>query len=101
MQCVVVRMTTAALAVGLVVGLAGRGATPTVSRSDVEAKSADVVQQQVGTRPTVRCPADLRGKVGATLTCTVTLHGSTQPLTVTVTAVSGKTVNFEVSVKPS
>lgn len=97
MQCVVIRLSAVAVAVGMVAGLAGCGATPKVSRSDVESKSADVVQGIANVRPEVSCPGDLQGKVGVTMNCTYTIAGATQQLNIKVTNVSGNTVNFEVA----
>lgn len=95
------RLAMVAIAAGMIVSLAGCGGTPKVSRSDVEAKTADLVAQQSGTgqRPEVSCPGDLEGKVGTTMQCTVA--GTGQSLTLTVTSVAGKTVNFEVAGQPT
>jgi hypothetical protein len=84
----------------LVLAPAGCGA-PTVSSGDVAKAAADVLEKQVGTRPTVQCPHDLEAKVGAHTTCRLTTPGldGTYGVTVTVKSVQGDTAHFDVQVE--
>ncbi|WP_338701165.1 DUF4333 domain-containing protein [Streptomyces sp. Q6] len=92
-----------AVAVGtLLVGCSGSvsvGSTdPKVSKS----KLADTVAEQLAKttgqpEPDITCPEDLEGKVGTTTRCTLTASdGSTLGITVKVSKVEGKNVDFDI-----
>lgn len=70
-----------------------------VAKADVEEQAATELAAQVGRRPAaITCPSDLPARVGATLRCTLHDDGTTFGLTVTVTAVAGTDVKFDVKV---
>ncbi len=77
--------------------------TGSVPQKVVEAQTAKVLAQETGHKadpPKVTCPGDLVGKVGATITCTLTPAGSklVYPVTVTVNSTKGGTAHFAVQV---
>ncbi|HEV7147236.1 MAG TPA: DUF4333 domain-containing protein [Pedococcus sp.] len=74
--------------------------TPLVSQSDLQAQIATQLEKATGEKPAnVSCPAPLEGVVGQTQRCSlVSAAGNTFGLTVTVTSVSGTTVNFDIKV---
>jgi hypothetical protein len=78
----------------------GSSGPPAVPASTVEQKITTALTAKVGQSPkSVACPGSLQGTVGQSMTCTLTANdGSTVPVTVTVTSVSGSTVNFHISV---
>ncbi|MFJ6636088.1 DUF4333 domain-containing protein [Streptomyces sp. NPDC091376] len=48
-------------------------------------------------KPDITCPEELAGKVGATTRCTLTANdGSTLGVSVKVTSVEGKQINFDI-----
>jgi hypothetical protein len=65
-------------------------------------KLADTVSERLAAstgqaRPHITCPDDLVGKVGSTTRCTLTASdGSTLGVTVKVTSVDGKDVEFDI-----
>jgi hypothetical protein len=78
----------AVLAVAVVAGLS---ACSTVAPQDgVE----EQIRTQLGTE-TATCPDDLDGEVAKTMTCSATAGGETFDVTVTVTALEGDTINFD------
>ena len=83
----------------LLLGVAGCGST-SVPKSSLESRVLQDINNQGATSASdpatsVSCPNDLNGKVGATVTCTATLKsGQTHDLKITVTSVSGSTVNI-------
>lgn len=97
--------------VAAVVGFATTGCTfhtsvnQTVSRSTVEQKLADTVENQTGHRPEdVKCPADLAAQIGASLRCVMTDQGRYIGVTVTVTSVdsNGNTrMHFQTDSQPT
>ena len=80
--------------------LAGCGdSTPTVEQSKVEDTISSQLEAKVGTAPDdVSCPDDLEGKKGTTMRCTLTAGDDELGVTVTVTSVEGKQVNFDAEV---
>jgi hypothetical protein len=82
----------------LSLGLAGCGGT--VAADDVATQAEDALEEQVGARPDIVCPADLDAEVGAETRCTLiagddpTEYG----VTVTVTAVDSDGAGFDVEV---
>lgn len=79
---------------------ASAGSSPTVSQSDLEQQVSSKLEQTVGQKPkSVACPGALDGRVGTTERCILTAEdGTTFGLTVSVTSVSGKTINFDIAV---
>lgn len=79
-------------------GLAACGQA-TVPAADVEQQVATQLEAQVGQAPdSVTCPGDLPAQMGAKLECELTAGGDTLPVFVTVTAVNGTDVNFDIEV---
>lgn len=71
--------------------------TPTVKESDVEKTITDQLAKQ-GTEPDkVDCPDDLKGKVGETMKCSITLAGESFDVELKVTSVKDNTVNFDIN----
>ena len=65
---------------------------------DVADAAADALGTELGFRPEVRCPDDLRADVGAETRCTATVDGQTYGATVTVTSVDDDRARFDVQV---
>jgi Domain of unknown function (DUF4333) len=82
--------------------LAGCG-TGVVQAARVAAAAEHSLEKQVGLRPDVTCPRDLRAEVGATTRCTLTAEGldGRYGVTVSVTAVEDGQARFAVRVDPS
>ena len=77
------------------------GETPAVSRHTVETQvAATLARQENQPVPKVVCPADLKGKVGTVMYCSLTAQGSatTYPVKVQVTSISGTQVHFHIEV---
>ncbi|MES9524965.1 DUF4333 domain-containing protein [Streptomyces capoamus] len=90
-----------AVAVGVLLGGCSGSVTvekskPTVSADKLAATVSERLAAQTGRpKPRITCPEDLAGKVGTTTRCTLTAaDGSTLGVTVTVTSVEGKQVDF-------
>jgi len=78
----------------------GGGDVPTVTQSNVESEIADQLAAKAGQRPdAVRCPGDLPGTLGATMTCTLTASGVQRLVDIDVTSVDGLTVHFDIAVR--
>jgi hypothetical protein len=94
------RLLSPAVALVALAALAGCGdSTPTVKQSKLEDKISSQLEAQVGTAPDdVSCPDDLEGKKGTTMRCTLTAGEDKLGVTVTVTSVEGKQVNFDAEV---
>ncbi|MFE1318396.1 DUF4333 domain-containing protein [Kitasatospora phosalacinea] len=77
---------------------AGDAALPKVSADKVGKLAAQrLAQVTKQPEPDVVCPDDLLGKVGTVMRCQLTADdGSTLGVTITVTSVSGKNVNFDI-----
>lgn len=73
---------------------------PTVTASSVEQQITTQLTAKVGQSPkSVTCPGSMQGTVGQSMTCTLTANdGSTVPVVVTVTSVSGINVHLHISV---
>ncbi|EST30878.1 DUF4333 domain-containing protein [Streptomyces niveus] len=95
-------LSATAAGVLLLVGCSGSvgigTSTPEVSKD----KLADTVAERLAattgqTKPDVTCPEALEGKADATTRCTLTAaDGSTLGVTVTVSAVDGDNVDFDI-----
>lgn len=94
------RILTPAIALVALAALAGCGdSTPTVKQSTVEDKISSGLEKEVGAKPDdVTCPDDLEGKVGTEMTCTLTAGSDQLDVSVEVTAVEGKKVDFDFEV---
>jgi uncharacterized protein DUF4333 len=89
------RILATAAVVAALATLAGCGdTTVTVDKADVEEQITSGVEEQTGTRPDVSCPDDLTGEVDEEMRCTATVGADEYGVTVTVTDVDGKDVNF-------
>ncbi|MGZ4658676.1 MAG: DUF4333 domain-containing protein, partial [Blastococcus sp.] len=58
------------------------------------------LQQQIGARPTISCPDDVKAEVGATTRCTLTAGGDTTKygVSIKVTSVKGSDAKFDIKV---
>ncbi|MFF2897444.1 DUF4333 domain-containing protein [Streptomyces sp. NPDC057966] len=104
----IARLTTVAWSLSAVaVGMLLVGCSASVSVGNSEPKlSSDklattVSEKLAGTtgrpKPDITCPEDLVGKVGTTTRCTLTAKdGSTLGVSVKVTSVDGKQINFDI-----
>ncbi|MGW5125555.1 DUF4333 domain-containing protein [Streptomyces sp. NPDC004069] len=87
-----------ALLVGCSASVNIGGSTPKLSKD----KLADTVAEKLAAttgrpKPDITCPENLAGKVGTTTRCTLTAEdGSTLGISVTVTSVEGKQINFDI-----
>lgn len=74
--------------------------TPSLSKAELESRISAQLAKTVGQSPSsVVCPGPLDATVGKTERCTlVSAAGNTFGLTVTVTSVSGATLNFTIAV---
>ncbi len=67
-----------------------------VSKADVESQITAKMTDAAGNKPnSVDCPSDLPAKVGAEINCEMKVKGETVDVNVTVTAVNGKDVKFD------
>lgn len=92
-------LVSTALLVAL--GASAGAVTGVVPKSTVEANSAKVLAQETGQElPKVVCRSGLKAKIGASIHCTVTPHGSTTkyPATVTVRSLHNGVANFHIQV---
>lgn len=72
------------------------GCTATVSETQVEEAIRTNLGPQISAPiDTVDCPEDLKGEVGQTMVCTMTVGGQQVQVEVTVTSIEGSTVNFD------
>jgi hypothetical protein len=83
----------------LLVGLAACG-SGTLSSDEVASKAEDALEQQIGVRPTITCPDDVKAEVGAETRCTLT--GGDDPteygVSIRVTEVDGDNATFDIKV---
>jgi hypothetical protein len=70
----------------------------TVDKHDVAKQISDQLEQQVGRRPDITCPEDLKRDVGATTRCQLQDQGATYGVTVTVTSADGGDVKYDLKV---
>ncbi|MCW2885565.1 MAG: hypothetical protein QOE54_5548 [Streptosporangiaceae bacterium] len=89
-------LVPAALTLALATGCSFSVGDKTVDKSKVEQAISDKLGPQLGGAPkSVSCPGNLKGKAGTTMQCTmVTADGASRKVEVTVTSISGSTVNF-------
>ena len=88
-----------ALGSALLLGAAGCGAG-SLTAGDVATEAEDALEQRVGVRPDVRCPADLPAEVGAETRCILTADGDDAEygVTVRITSVTEGRATFDVQV---
>ncbi|MEV0094779.1 DUF4333 domain-containing protein [Streptomyces sp. NPDC050738] len=105
-----IKSALSALPLGLAVAAAGAllvgcSGSVHVGSSDPKLskdKLADTVATKLASttgqaKPDISCPEDLAGKVGTTTRCTLTASdGSTLGVTVKVSSVEGKQINFDI-----
>lgn len=94
------RILTPAIALVALAALGGCGdSTPTVKQSTLEDKISSGLEKEVGATPDdVSCPDELEGKVGTTMTCTLTAGSDELDVSVKVTSVQDSKVNFDFEV---
>ncbi len=75
------------------------GGEPAVPEQQVEKNARKQLTQTVGQQaPAIDCPGDLAAKVGTTMTCTMEIGGKPYDVAITVSAVQGKDVQYNVKV---
>lgn len=100
-----------AIAVAAAMAVTAIGCSAEVSVGDKYMKQADVQQQAaqalataknlpVSSVPPIKCPGDLKGKVGTTMVCAMEIGSppKTYDVNLKVTSVTGDKVNFDVQV---
>lgn len=86
----------AAAAMSAVLALSACTTSLTVDKATVEEKIQTSLGPQISAPiESVSCPEDLKGEVGATMDCTMTVSGEDHTVRVTVTTVEGTNVNFD------
>lgn len=72
---------------------------PTVVQSSLEAQVSEALTREAGVAPDdISCPADLVGRVGEKMRCTLTAGSDKLGVSVKVTDVQGQHVGFDVAV---
>jgi Domain of unknown function (DUF4333) len=93
------RLRLLAVVPALLAGLSACG-TATLSADEVATKAEDALEHQIGVRPTISCPDDVKAEVGATTRCTLT--GGEDPtkygVSIKVTEVDGDNAKFDITV---
>jgi hypothetical protein len=83
----------------LLVGLSACGSS-TLSADEVATKAEEALEQQIGVRPDISCPEDVKAEVGAETRCTLT--GGDDPteygVSIKVTEVDGDNAKFDIQV---
>ena len=84
----------------LLVGLSACGGTATLSSDEVANKAEDALEQQVGVRPTISCPEDVKAEVGAQTRCTLTAPDDPAEygVSIKVNEVDGTNARFDIQV---
>ncbi|HEY4630897.1 MAG TPA: DUF4333 domain-containing protein, partial [Blastococcus sp.] len=84
----------------LLVGLSACGGTATLSSDEVATKAEDALEKQVGTRPDISCPEDVKAEVGATTRCTLTAGDDPTEygVSIKVKEVDGSNAKFDIQV---
>ncbi len=83
--------TIALLSVGLLAGCGSK-----VPKDDVESQISSAISKAGGSASDVSCPDDLKGEVGAEMTCSLKLNGKKQDVKVKVTKVEDGKAYFNV-----
>jgi hypothetical protein len=94
------RLPQLAVVPALLIGLSACGGTGTLSAKEVATKAEDALEKQVGVRPSVSCPEDLKAEVGAKTRCTLTAEDDPTKygVSVKVTEVDGDNAKFDIQV---
>ena len=94
------RLPQLAIVPVLLIGLSACGGTATLSSDEVATKAEDALEQQVGTRPDVSCPEDVKAEVGATTRCTLTAGDDPTEygVSIKVQEVDGNNAKFDIQV---
>jgi hypothetical protein len=72
---------------------------PSVDRAELEQEVSDQLERTVGQAPDrIDCPGDLTGEVGIEMRCVLHAGPDRLGVTVTVTAVEGEQVDFDIEV---
>ena len=81
-------------------GLSACGGTATLSSDEVATKAEDALEQQIGVRPDISCPEDVKAEVGATTRCTLTAGDDPTKygVSIKVNQVDGKNARFDIQV---
>ena len=84
----------------LLIGLSACGGSGTISAKEVATKAEDALEKQVGVRPDVTCPEDLKAEVGATTRCTLTAGDDPTKygVSIKVSKVDGDNAKFDIQV---
>jgi hypothetical protein len=74
---------------------------PVLTKEEVASSLLDEFQRQLGPRPdAAQCTGNLEGKAGNTVDCTVVTGQDTRTFTLTVTTVSGGSINYSYAPRP-
>ncbi|MDT5236027.1 MAG: hypothetical protein QOF47_2014 [Mycobacterium sp.] len=74
---------------------------PLLTREEVASSLLDEFERQLGRRPdSAQCAGNLEGKAGNTVDCTVVSGQDTTSFTLTVTTVSGASINYSYAPRP-
>ena len=67
---------------------------PVLTKEEVASSLLDELQRQLGRRDSAQCTGELEGEVGNTVDCTVDTGSGTASFTLTVTTVTGGSINY-------
>jgi hypothetical protein len=74
---------------------------PVLTKEEVATSLLDEFEKQLGRRPdSAQCAGNLEGKAGNTVDCTVVSGPDTRSFTLTVTMVSGGSINYSFAARP-
>jgi hypothetical protein len=74
---------------------------PVLTKEEVASSLLDEFERQLGRRPdSAQCSDNLEGKAGSTVDCTVVTGSDTASFTLTVTTVSGGSINYSYAPRP-
>jgi hypothetical protein len=74
---------------------------PVLTKEEVASSLLDDFERQLGRRPdSAQCAGNLEGKAGNTVDCTVVSGPDTRSFTLTVTTVSGGSINYSYAPRP-
>jgi hypothetical protein len=94
------RLRQLAIVPVLLIGLSACGGTGTLPAKEVATKAEDALEKQVGVRPDVSCPEDLKAEVGAKTRCTLTAGDDPTEygVSIKVNQVDGTNAKFDIQV---
>ena len=74
---------------------------PLLTKEEVASSLLDEFDRQLGRRPdSAQCAGNLEGKVGNTVDCTVVTGQDTTSYTLTVTTITGASINYSYAPRP-